>query len=203
MGPLQGKCDVICVTDGNFHGTGERRVREFHSSCAAMGVLRAVVLGFEDTPYYHLPLEDLIKQLRAQDEAVNYDLILTHSPTGEYGHINHMDTSLAVHEAFYGQKTVLSVGYQTHSDFVLLMDKAVYLSKFSIGLKHYPDEFKGGFWRDYGSITPAEFYNELELEEVRLITRFLTSREGDLTSLNGGRFEHLIPLLESQKLLGI
>lgn len=97
---FDGRADVLCVTDGDFEGQGEARRAALVAAARALGARRAEQWLHADHPARSLPVDDIVAELCALQDARAYDAVFTHAPHGEYGHINHMDVSIAVHRAF-------------------------------------------------------------------------------------------------------
>lgn len=99
---------VICLTDGNADGQGERRRKQFRKACATLGVEQTQWWGYEDRYEKRLPTDEIVARLRSISDVHE---VFTHGIMGEYGHPHHQDTSLAVHRAFADRLVVHSVAY--------------------------------------------------------------------------------------------
>lgn len=118
---------VICVTDGNADGHGERRRQDFMSACRDLKVWRAEMWDFPDRFEKRLDLNRLqakLKELQGVPKAV-----FTHGVLGEYGHPHHQDVSVAVHRAFATPIPVWSVAYNTCPQKIFKLTKKQFLLK--------------------------------------------------------------------------
>lgn len=91
---------------------GQVREKELHCAVKALGGKSLDFLGFEDPlvgPEGELfpfspDLEPVVEKLSGHLARLQPDVILTHGPTGEYGHPAHVQTHQAVMEALRGQE---------------------------------------------------------------------------------------------------
>jgi LmbE family N-acetylglucosaminyl deacetylase len=88
--------DVICVTGrfGSSWATGTRRA-EFSRACWAMRVKGRML----NLPDEQGPLDEAVlsREFAERVRWNHYSRIYTHGPWGEYGHLHHVQTSLATH----------------------------------------------------------------------------------------------------------
>ncbi|MGE0525612.1 MAG: PIG-L family deacetylase [Bdellovibrionales bacterium] len=180
---------VVCVTDGNADGHGEKRRQEFHSACRELQVETSEVWHYPDLFDQRLDVESLTARLR--DEAP--DEVFTHGPLGEYGHPHHQDVSLAAHRAFQGRAPIWSVAYNAFAERIYQLSLDAYMRKAEVLSRIYFGET-----RRFARWLPAhsfEGFLRVELKEVEALHRFLY--EGTLPNVTDLRaFAWFHPYLE-------
>ena len=74
---------------------GKIREREFKRACKALGVSKAVIFNFPDLAFVKVKkeLQKRIKQLLREEKP---QMVVTHDPSGGYGHPDHIVTSFLV-----------------------------------------------------------------------------------------------------------
>lgn len=92
---------------------GSARGREFVEACRLMGT-NPIFLGHEDDPYTPLPL----MPPDFYNLHLDYDLIVTHGPNGEYGHGHHRQMHAWVIK--YARCPVLCFAHNRPFDFALV-----------------------------------------------------------------------------------
>jgi LmbE family N-acetylglucosaminyl deacetylase len=173
LAELGERADLICVTDGNFEGRGAERQSQLHRACEMMKVRSVRCLEYADHPLLHLPVDEIGRELRRRVKEQGYSAVFTHSPHGEYGHFNHMDVSLAAHEAAADLVPVYSIADMLFPDSRVALTREVYEKKIEILASIYFQELRSA-WR---TLRPqaSEGYVRLDLEEVRAIHGLCTS----------------------------
>jgi len=180
--------DVVCITDGNFAEKGAVRQQAFHGACGRLGVRRSECWSYPDNPVWHLPVEAITARLTAFD--CGYRAIYTHSPHGEYGHINHMDVSLATIRAF-GDRTRICADRLFASELVT-MDFDAFARKMAVLREYYASEIDHA-WKVI-SLSRSEGFAEISLAEAEAIHEMCTGGEApDLSVLR--LYAHLAPFL--------
>ena len=78
---------VICVTDGNADGEGEKRKKDFFSACTQLIAKSFEMWDFPDRFGQRLDIDRLAQRLKTENAAE----VFTHGALGEYGHPHHQD----------------------------------------------------------------------------------------------------------------
>lgn len=130
---------VVCVTDGNYQGRGTERRLELKRACQKLKVKTSLCLDFADHPKKRLPVDRLKAELR---KFTGFDLIYTHNPFGEYGHVNHQDVSFAVHTTLGKNKKIWSPAWNLFPENRVLLTKSEYNLKCTILNTIYLEEAK-------------------------------------------------------------
>src|ERR1035438_7598997 len=79
--------DVVCLTDGDADGKGQKRAEDFKLACKRLGAKKAHILGFKDRFESRLDIDSVESQLNEFVKANGpYKVMFTHGPLGEYGH---------------------------------------------------------------------------------------------------------------------
>ena len=151
---------IICVTDGNADGQGERRRLDFLNACKKLGAKAAEMWDFPDLYDQRLDLDRLVDRLRKEDAAE----VFTHGILGEYGHPHHQDVCLGTHRAFAKSHTVWSVAYNCFADKVIKIPRKAYQKKCEVlSLVYFSETHRFARW------LPAynhEGYVKLDLKEI-------------------------------------
>lgn len=159
---------VICVTNGNADGMGEKRALDFYAACKAQGQV-GEMWDFEDI--YEKRLDQ--KQLQAKLQTLkDVGTIYTHGIIGEYGHPHHQDVSFAVHNVF--KEKVMSTSYNCYPDEFFKLTKEEFELKKKILSTTYLSETVR-----FSHIIPAtasEGFTKVGLHEVNAIYAFLTKK---------------------------
>lgn len=161
---------IICVTDGNADGQGERRRLDFLNACKKLGATEAEMWDFPDQYDQRLDFDRLTERLKAES-AVE---VFTHGILGEYGHPHHQDVCLGVHRAFSKSRTVWAVAYNCFAEKVIQVPRKAYQRKCEVlSLIYYNETHRFARW------LPAynhEGYVKLDLKEVEALHAYF--REG-------------------------
>jgi LmbE family N-acetylglucosaminyl deacetylase len=164
---------VVCVTDGNADGMGQKRRRQFMTACKLLKAERAVWLGFPDIFKQRLEVDRLVSALQDLPEPAS---VFTHSIVGDYGHPHHQDVCFAVHRAFEGRRSpVHSVAYNCFPDFTVRINRTQYDLKTQILSKVYGSET-----RRFANLLPAtasEGFARLSFAEILAIYRYFTAHK--------------------------
>lgn len=159
---------VICVTDGNADGEGEKRKRDLFSACDKMRVKTCEMWDFQDRYEARLDVERLSERLRLETPSE----VFTHGILGEYGHPHHQDVSLAVHRAFPQGSPVYSVAYNCFAEKIFRIPQRAFQKKCEILAEVYFSET-----HRFARYLPAynhEGFSRVQLEEVERVYAFLT-----------------------------
>lgn len=159
---------VVCVTDGNADGQGQKRKRDLFSACDKMRVKACEMWDFKDRYESRLDIGPLIEQLRKETPSE----VFTHGILGEYGHPHHQDVSLAVHRAFAKGPPVWSVAYNCFAEKIFRVPNRAYQNKNEILSRTYFSETHR-FARYLPSYS-HEGYTRVQLDEVERLYDFLT-----------------------------
>ena len=162
--------EVICVTDGNADGFGDKRKRQFQRACRALGVRKNHWLGFPDIYEDRLNLSDLCLKLKSFK---NVSRIFTHNILGEYGHPHHQDVSAAVHMAFAKTHQVFSTAYNAYPDRIIRLKPREYQVKTEILTRIYSSET-----RRFTHLLPAtwaEGFVRVSIKEVEMLYDFMVT----------------------------
>lgn len=168
---MQTKKDVhvICVTDGNADGMGEKRKSDFKSACKAQGAT-SEMWDFQDIYEKRLDQKRLQEKLTTINDA---NIVYTHGILGEYGHPHHQDVSFAVHNVF--KDKVMSVAYNTYpSELITLNQKSFNLKKEILSTTYLSETIR------FSNLIPATFaegFLKVSFEEVENIFHFLIKKE--------------------------
>jgi LmbE family N-acetylglucosaminyl deacetylase len=186
--------DVLVVTTGDHAGRGAERQESLRLACEDLGVRGVMQWDFLDHPGFLLPMKPLVARLSALQDARGYAQVLTHAPHGEYGHLNHVDVSLAVHRAFHGRAEVWVGADRLYPDAEVQLTPAQFALRARVLLERYPREVREAF-RDL-SFRRTEGACRLGLDEVEAIHALCT--EGELPAPERlVAYRHLAPALRS------
>lgn len=178
---------VICVTNGNADGMGEKRAKQFSDACHKQGAL------FEQWDFPDI-YENRLDQVQLQaklKELTPCSKIYTHGIIGEYGHPHHQDVSFAVHKVF-GDKTY-SIAHNCYPDEILNLTEEQFKLKEEILSTIYLSETIR-----FSNIVPANFsegYTKIGFEEVEAIYHFVTGQ----SSLDESKLKHYFWIREHLK----
>jgi LmbE family N-acetylglucosaminyl deacetylase len=127
---------VVCVTDGNADGQGEKRKQDLFNACRHLRVKDVEMWTFPDRFNQRLDLPALVERLKQESPSE----IFTHGILGEYGHPHHQDVSLAVHRAFPKVTPVWSVAYNCFAEKVFRVPQRAYQRKCEVLSQVYYSE---------------------------------------------------------------
>lgn len=162
---------VICVTDGNADGEGEKRKADFFSACDQMKAKSIEMWDFPDRYDASIDVETLTRRLLEETPAE----VFTHGALGEYGHPHHQDVCLAVYRAFTGKAQVWSTAYNCFAEKVFRVPRKAYERKCTILSRTYYSETQR-----FARWLPAynhEGFTRLTLAEVEAVHAFLRRGE--------------------------
>jgi len=167
---MQNKKDlqVICVTNGDADGMGEKRSRDFSNACKAQGQ-KGVMWDFEDIYEKRLDQQSLQKKLKSLPDV---GLVYTHGIIGEYGHPHHQDVSYAVHSVF--KDKVMSTSYNCYPDESFKLSKQEFELKNEILSTTYLSETVR--FSHIIPVTAWEGFTKVSLDEVSAIYAFMTQK---------------------------
>lgn len=172
---LAPNCDVLVVTDGNHSGRGPGRQASLRAACGDLGVRRVEQWDFLDHPGFCLDLKVLQSRLRDLQAHRNYRQVLTHCPHGEYGHLNHVDVSLAVHRAFEGQAQVWVPADKLYAEAQVELTPEQFVRWVRILIERYPKELREAF-RDI-ALPRTSGALRVQLDEVEAMHALITEGE--------------------------
>lgn len=181
-------CDVLVVTDGNHDQRGVERQSSLRLACDDLGVRSVEQWDFLDHPGFCLPLDVLQSRLHDLQAKQEYAQVLTHSPHGEYGHLNHVDVSLAVHRVFEGQAEVWVPADKLYAEAQVELDRDQFARWARILIQRYPKEVREAF-RDV-ALPRTSGALRVQLDEVEAIHALIT--EGEVPA--PGRLDAYAPL---------
>lgn len=180
---------VICVTDGNADGEGEKRKAQFHSACEQLRVKSYEMWDFPDRFDSRLDLDRLTEKLRGED-AVE---VFTHGALGEYGHPHHQDVCLAVYRAFPDRGTVWSTAYNCFAEKTHRLPRRAFERKCEILTRTYFSEtHRFARWLP---VQNQEGFTRLELREVEAVYRYLSGK-GELPLAELKQYAWFAPYFE-------
>lgn len=159
---------VICVTDGNADGQGQKRRNDFKNACRDLGVQSHSWLGLPDIFEQRLDIE----KLRTELATFHPKEVFTHGILGEYGHPHHQDVSYATHLQFEGLCPVTSVAYNCQPEWVVNLDPFAWSLKSRILTTHYLTETQRFY--NFLPITFTEGFVTVDTNEVRALYSYLT-----------------------------
>jgi LmbE family N-acetylglucosaminyl deacetylase len=166
-----GAADLCCVTDGNYEGRGQARMAQLHSAGQALGVPRIELLSLKDSFRERLPVEEVYEAVLNLIRSGGYKVVYTHSPHGEYGHIQHQDVSYAVHWAAAELGVpVFSPGAFSRNYTAHTLSSDQFSLKLDILSGIYRTEL-AGFWYQL-PIGPVEVFQELDFVEVEEVYKY-------------------------------
>ena len=166
------KTRVLCVTDGNADGQGQKRYAQFEDACRQLGVDDFQFLGFPDIYDRRLNYEELAKSFSNE---TNLKAVYTHGPTGEYMHPHHQDLSYAVHRFFQGQCDIYVPAYNCFASKVMELSQDEYQLKAKILSEVYGSETRR--FLNLIPCTQVETFVALDFSEVDEIYQVLTGRK--------------------------
>jgi LmbE family N-acetylglucosaminyl deacetylase len=158
---------VICVTDGNADGDGERRKRDFFSACDQLKAKSFEMWDFEDRFNARLDVDKLAARLKSENPAE----VFTHGVLGEYGHPHHQDVCLAAYRSLSDRASVWSTAYNCFAEKVFRIPRKAYDRKCQILARTYFSETKR-----FARWLPAknhEGFARLDLKEVEELYKYL------------------------------
>jgi LmbE family N-acetylglucosaminyl deacetylase len=154
---------VICVTDGNADGQGERRRLDFLNACKKLGAAKAEMWDFPDLYDQRLDLSRLVERLQSENAAE----VFTHGILGEYGHPHHQDVCLGTHRAFAKSRTVWSVAYNCYAEKLIKIPRKAYQRKCEVlSLIYFSETQRFARWLPAANY---EGYSKVELKEVEAL----------------------------------
>lgn len=178
---------VICVTDANADGMGEKRKKDFMSACQHLGIDEFKWLGFPDVYEKRLYSDELKNKIK--ESLSGYELngctFYTHGPLGEYMHPHHQDVSMAVHDLFDGEK-IFFPAYNCYPEKVISLTKKQFQRKTDILSRIYGSETIR-----FANLIPASWYegfSSANLSEVREIYGYLAGHKPELEGKNLSTF---------------
>lgn len=190
---LAPSCDVLVVTDGNHAGRGEQRQAALRRACEDFGTRSVEQWDFLDHPGFCLDLKALQSRLQDFQKQKGYAQVLTHNPHGEYGHLNHVDISLAVHRVFEGQAEVWVPADKLYAEAEVTLDPQQFARWAQILIECYPKEFREAF-RDI-RLPRTSGALRVGLDEVQAMHALITEGEApDVHRLKA--YAHLSDVLE-------
>lgn len=160
---------VICVTDGNADGLGEKRRGDFARACAKFKIKSYEMWDFPDRFEHRLDVLKLAERL-SHENAVE---VFTHGPLGEYGHPHHQDVCLAVHRAFEKRANVWSVAHNMYAEKIFRIPRKAYNVKCEVLEGIYFDQT-----RRFARLLPAqshEGFAQIGLAEIETLHAFFIS----------------------------
>ncbi len=158
---------VICVTDGNADGDGERRKRDFFSACDQLKAKTFEMWDFADKYNARLDIDALVARLKSETPSE----VFTHGALGEYGHPHHQDVCLATYRAFSSRAAVWSTAYNCFAEKVFRVPRKAFERKCQVLSRTYFSETKR-----FARWLPAknhEGFAKLELGEVEAVYNYL------------------------------
>ena len=158
---------VVCVTDGNADGMGQRRKKQYLKACKELGVSSSLWWEYPDIYEQRLNISSLVDKLR---DLPTPERVFTHNVLGEYGHPHHQDVSMAVHRAFHGEVPVFSTAYNAFPDLRIHLSAAHFAIKTKILSIIYESET-----RRFAHLLPAtssEGFVTVSLREVEALYAF-------------------------------
>jgi len=167
--------DVLVVTTGDHSGRGEQRKASLRNACADLGVREVMQWDLLDHPGFLLPVKDLTARLSALQDDKGYAQVLTHTPHGEYGHLNHVDVSLAAHRAFEGRAEVWVPADKLYAEAEVHLTEAQFAKRARVLIERYPKEVREAF-RDL-AFTRTEGACRVSLDEAEAIHALRTEGE--------------------------
>lgn len=179
---------VICVTDGNADGNGDRRRRQFEAAMKLHRVRRAEMWDFPDIYERRLDIEKLADRLRTLEPA----RVFTHGVLGEYGHPHHQDVAVAVHMAF-AKKPVMSVAYNCFPDLTIRLTDRQFALKAKVLSQIYQSETRR--FVQFLPATAVEGFAKISGQEVQDIYHWLVTGQRPAT-LKSKKYQWFFPYLE-------
>lgn len=182
----RGNASLCCVTDGNYEDRGNDRFQQLTEACKKLGVKELKTLGYPDDFRERLPLEAVYEDLLQLLKEGGYDLVYTHSPHGEYGHIQHQDVSYVAHRAASELGIpVYCPGAFSKSYVVHELCPEDFAVKLEILSTNYREELLR-FWHQL-PLGPVEIFQQLEFQEAEDVYLFFRGGEepGNLSGYSG------------------
>ncbi len=159
---------IICVTDGNADGVGERRKLDFLAACKKLGANIAEMWNFPDRFDARIDVPKLTQRLKNE----NAGEVFTHGILGEYGHPHHQDVCLAVHRAFSPSHDVWSVAYNCFAEKVVRIPRKAYQRKCEVlSQVYYSETHRFARWLPANNY---EGYVKVSLKEVEALYAYFT-----------------------------
>ncbi len=163
---------VVCVTNGNADGMGEKRKQDFFRSCRVLGVKKAEVWDYPDIFDKRLDTAKITKDL-SERLLGNFKNVFTHGVLGEYGHLHHQDICFAVHSAFRKNSKIFSIAYNTFPKIKIQLTEKLFNKKTKVLWEIYSSES-----RKLINLLPATFcegFSQLSFKEVSSIYGWLAN----------------------------
>lgn len=178
---------VVCITDGNADGMGEKRLADFKRACSTYKIKEYERWNYLDIYQERLDVEKLVADLKS---LASPKRVYTHSIIGDYGHPHHQDVSYAVHRAFHGVCPVLSVAHNCYPQEKYLLTPSQYKKKTQVLTGPYASEFNR-----FAHLLPChcqEGFVKIGISEIENIYGFLIGKE----KLKPSKLKHYLWLVE-------
>ena len=194
---------IICVTDANADGHGEKRRKDFEAACEMLGVKQTEWLGLPDVYEKRLCPKQMDSHFKKMHkELLSYKVkgfetkIFTHGPIGEYMHPHHQDVSNAVINFFSEDFQVFCSSYNCHPDFQILLTKEQFATKTKILTDIYGSETNR-----FVNLIPAtwcEGFMKVSLAESNEIYSCLQQSTGKLDATKLSKYMWLKDFIEKK-----
>lgn len=165
-------CHVLCMTDGNADGHGDRRKQEFIEALSVQGCESWSWGGLADIYEQRLQEEEVEKVF----DTLTYQpsAIFTHGVVGEYMHPHHQDVSYFVHK-YWIDKPIYSVSYNTYPEKIMTLSSEQYRAKCKALIKTYGLETQR--FLNFLPGNAIEQFCQLEWEEVEEVYLYISHRK--------------------------
>ncbi|VDL99373.1 unnamed protein product [Schistocephalus solidus] len=117
MKSMKVKVDLLCLSRGDYYGSGEQRLQELHNSVRVLGINRVKVVNdplLPDDPSVAWPLDKTTKYIRSAAKEWQSKLLVTFDSYGVSGHKNHRQIYAAVREFCALEKYFKAVMLRSH-----------------------------------------------------------------------------------------
>ena len=171
-------CWIICVTDANADGRGEKRKQQFKKACELLNINRTFWLGFPDIFEKRLDVIKLGNDLsnifiKYQEQITSHSVqIFCHGPLGEYMHPHHQDVCYAVTKYFSKSYPVFFPSYNCYPDNKIELDRVAFNKK-----KKILSDIYGTETSRFLHLIPAtwvEGFTKISFREVEEIYNYLS-----------------------------
>lgn len=196
---------IICVTDANADGQGEKRKADFELACKKLGAKNSAWLGLPDIyekrlseKQLHPHLKDIELELEQFKENGQKVTIFTHGPVGEYMHPHHQDVSHAVISYFENKIDVFCAAYNCSPDFSITLNEQQFKVKTDILTNIYGSETKR--FVNLIPATWAEGFMRVSSKEASEVYHCLKNHTGNLEAKNLSKYLWIKDFLEKKSL---
>ncbi|VDN12673.1 unnamed protein product [Dibothriocephalus latus] len=113
--------DLLCLSRGDYYGSGEQRVEELQKSVRVLGINRVKVVNdplLPDDPSVTWPLHKTTKYISSTAKEWHSELLVTFDSYGVSGHSNHRQIYKAVYKLCSVEERFEAIMLRSHFAFI-------------------------------------------------------------------------------------